>query len=144
MLYIKQCRILNQYENKYTDSTFSTQCKRSTYGNQQEVIRHSAFGTVGEFREVLESKLNNLAGRLARICDKNVILKTATALRKNVGDQDIQNLRDITDPMTLAERMYREVNQGEEMSPELRALLSDIIREAEGTQEISGTKTAGK
>ena len=102
---------------------------------QNEDPEHSAFGTVGEFREVLESKLNNLAGRLARICDKNVILKTATALRKNVGDQDIQNLRDITDPMTLAERMYREVNQGEEMSPELRALLSDIIREAEGTQE---------
>ncbi len=96
---------------------------------------HSAFGTAGEYREVLESRLNSLAGRLARICDKNVILKTAASSRKNDGDQDIQDLRDITDPMTLADRMYREVHQGQEMSPELRALFSDIIREAEGTQE---------
>lgn len=96
---------------------------------------HSAFGTAGEYREVLESKLNSLAGRLARICEKHVILKTAASSRKNDGDQDIQDLRDITDPMTLADRMYREVHQGQEMSPELRALFSDIIREAEGTQE---------
>ncbi|WP_406041297.1 exonuclease SbcCD subunit D [Succinimonas sp.] len=101
---------------------------------------HSAFSTSREFRDVLESKLNNLAGRLARICDKNVILKTAASFRNNNGDQDIQDLRDITDPMTLAERMYREVNHGADMSSELRALLSDIIREAEGTQETSGSK----
>ena len=39
--------------------------------------------------------------------------------------------------MQLADRMYRDVNNGKEMPGDVRKLLSEIIAEAEGTREAA-------
>ena len=95
---------------------------------------HTSYPSVTKYREYLDSIINKLTGSVARVCDNAVSVKTSKNAAAGSESRHIESLNDVADPMTLAARMFRETNNGAEMPQDLRMLLDEIIREAEGNQ----------
>ena len=98
---------------------------------------NSAYKTIGEYRIFLEKKLRELSGVKVRLCQFKVEMKESGNSGGAENDREFRSLDDVLNPMQLADRMYRDVNNGKEMPGDVRKLLSEIIAEAEGTREAA-------
>ena len=93
------------------------------------------FRDKGVYRNLIESKIGELSGRVFRFCDFKFTVRAADKGSGEKYEDDVQSLDDITSPVELASRMYREVYDGKEMPEEIKNLLVDVIREIEKSED---------
>lgn len=86
-------------------------------------------------RNLIESKIGELSGKVFRFCDFKFAVRTDDKESGERYEDDVQSLDDITSPFDLALRMYRDVYNGKEMPEDIRNILTDVIREIDSVDD---------